>query len=239
MKYSIQGTLFPAVTFELQKGESVYSESGDMSWMSENILLNTSTRGGLIEGVKRRLAGESIFLNTFTCEEGTGLVTFTSEFPGKVVTVELSQGKELICQKDAFMCATQGVELRMHFRKRLGAGLFGGEGFILQRLSGSGVAFVEIAGEVLEISLADDERLLIDPGHIAMYEPTVDFDIQMVRGFKNILLGGEGLFLATMVGPGRVWLQTMPIDNLMHTLRRHSAGAGRRNPISMILDLFS
>lgn len=239
MRYLIQGTLFPAVTFELEKDESVYSESGNMSWMSENILLNTTTHGGLIEGFKRRLAGESIFLNTFTCEEGTGIVTFTSEFPGKVITVEVPVGKELICQKDAFMCATRDVKLEMYFRKRLGAGLFGGEGFILQKLSGQGVAFLEIAGEIIEFDLKDGEKLLIDPGHIAMYEPTVDFDIQMVRGFKNILLGGEGLFLASMVGPGRIWLQTMPIENLMHTLRSHSASTGRRNPLSMLLNLIS
>ncbi len=238
MRYSIQGTLFPAVSVELDEGESVYSEAGNMSWMSENVRFDTSTRGGLLEGIKRRFAGESVFLNTFICEEGTGVVTFSSEFPGKVVTVEISPGKELICQKDAFMCATQEVELRMHFRKRLGAGLFGGEGFILQRLSGSGTAFVELAGEVIETDLKPGEKLLIDPGHIAMYEPSVDFDIQLVRGFKNVLLGGEGVFLATLVGPGRVWLQTLPVEDLMQTLRKHTAG-GSRNPLRMLFDLFT
>ena len=238
MRYSIQGTLFPAVSVELDEGESVYSEAGNMSWMSENVRFDTSTRGGLVEGIKRRFAGESIFLNTFTCEEGTGVVTFSSEFPGKIVTVELSQSKELICQKDAFMCATQEVELHMHFRKRLGAGLFGGEGFILQRLSGSGTAFVELAGEVIETDLKPGEKLLVDPGHIAMYEPSVDFDIQLVRGFKNVILGGEGVFLATLVGPGRVWLQTLPVENLMQTLRKHAVG-GSRNPLRMLFDLFT
>jgi len=165
-------------------------------------------------------------------------VTFSSEFPGKIVTVEFSQGKELICQKDAFMCATQEVELHMHFRKRLGAGLFGGEGFILQRLSGSGTAFVELAGEVIETDLKPGEKLLVDPGHIAMYEPSVDFDIQLVRGFKNVILGGEGVFLATLVGPGRVWLQTLPVENLMQTLRKHATG-GSRNPLRMLFDLFT
>ena len=239
MRYIIQGTLFPAVTLELQEGESVYSESGNMSWMTDNILFDTTLRGGIVEGIKRRLAGESIFLNTFTCELGTGTVTFTSEFPGKVITVELVEGKELICQKDAFMCATQEVNLQMHFRKRIGAGLFGGEGFILQKLSGQGLAFVEISGEVLEYDLGAGEKLLVDPGHIAMYEPGVDFDIEMVRGFKNVLLGGEGLFLASLIGPGRVWLQTMPVENLMNTLRKHSAGGRKRGPISMILDMFT
>ncbi len=238
MRYRIEGTLFPAVTFELDENESVYSESGNMSWMSDNIIFDTTTRGGLIEGFKRRLAGESIFLNTFTCDAGTGIVTFSSEFPGKIVTVELSGTKSLICQKDAFMCATDEVNLKMHFRKRIGAGLFGGEGFILQELSGQGLAFVEIAGEVLEYNLNEGEVLRVDPGHIAMYEPTVDFDIEMVHGFKNVLIGGEGVFLATLVGPGKVWLQTLPVENMLSTLRAHSGGK-RRNPITILLDLFT
>lgn len=230
MKYKLSGTVMQTVNFELKKGEKIYSESGNMAWMSDNIKMDTSTRGGLVEGIKRRLSGESIFLNTFTCKEGTGIVTFASEFPGKVIALDMSKG-EMICQKDAFMCAEDSVNLNMHFRKRFGAGFFGGEGFILQRLSGKGMAFVELAGEVTLINLKKDQRLLIDTGHIAMYQPTVDFDIKLISGFKNILFGGEGLFLATLTGPGKIWLQSMPLANLAgkigQYLSRSAGGTGK------------
>ncbi len=213
MKYKISGTVMQTVNFELKKNEKVFSESGNMAWMSDNIKMETSTRGGFVEGIKRRLSGESIFLNTFTCTEGDGIITFASEFPGKVIDLDMSKG-EMICQKDAFMCAENSVKLQMHFRKRFGAGFFGGEGFILQKLSGKGKAFVELAGEVTMIDLKKNQRLLIDTGHIAMYQPSVDFDIKLISGVKNILFGGEGLFLATLKGPGKVWLQSMPLANL-------------------------
>jgi len=221
MKYKISGTVMQAVNFELTKGDKVYSESGNMAWMSDNIKMETSTRGGLVEGIKRRFAGESIFLNTFTCEQGTGIITFASEFPGKVIPLKFEKGKELICQKDAFMCAEDGVNLQMHFRKKLGAGFFGGEGFILQKLSGNGMAFVEISGEITEMDLKKDQVLRVDTGHIAMFEPTVDFDIELVKGAKNIFFGGEGLFFATLKGPGKIWLQSMPLANLAGKIGRY------------------
>lgn len=214
MKYKIMGTTMQTVNIELKKGEKVYSESGNMSWMSENIKMDTGTRGGFLEGLKRNFAGESWFLNTFTCEKGKGVVTFNSEFPGKVIPVEFSKGRHLICQKDAFMVAQDGVKLEMFFRKRLGVGFFGGEGFILQKLSGKGIAFFEIDGEVTQVTLKKDQSFLVDTGHIAMYEPSVDFDIQLVRGGRNILFGGEGLFLARLTGPGKVWLQSLPVSKL-------------------------
>lgn len=218
---------------ELKKGEKVYSESGNMAWMSENIKMETSTRGGLFSGLKRRFAGESIFLNTFTCTEGIGVVTFSSEFPGKILPVRIGEGKSLICQKDAFMCAEDSVKLDMFFRKKLGAGFFGGEGFILQKISGKGTAFVEIAGEITQINLKKGQVIRVDTGYIAMFEPTVDFDIQLVRGAKNILFGGEGLFLSTLTGPGKVWLQSMPFSNFaarigQYLLTRKEAGGIRR-----------
>jgi len=222
MKYKISGSVMQTVNFELKKNDKVYSESGNMAWMSDNIKMETSARGGFIEGIKRRLSGESIFLNTFTCEDGTGIVTFASEFPGKVIVLDMSKG-EMICQKDAFMCAEDSVKLEMHFRKRFGAGFFGGEGFILQKISGKGKAFVELAGEVTVIDLKKDQRLLIDTGHIAMYQPSVDFDIKMISGVKNILFGGEGLFLATLKGPGKVWLQSMPLANLAGKIGQYIA----------------
>jgi len=203
-----------ALNIELSKGESIYSESGGMSWMSDNIKMDTDAKGGIMQGIKRKFSGETFFLNTFTCQEGTGIITFTNEFPGKILVLDLTGKNEYICQKDAFMCATSDVKLEMHFRKKLGAGFFGGEGFILQKISGKGKAFVELSGEVIELSLKKGQTLKVDTGHIAMYEPTVDFDIVMVEGIKNIFVGGEGLFLSTLTGPGKVWLQTMPLTNL-------------------------
>ncbi len=233
MKYKINGTVMQTVNIELKKEEKVFSESGNMAWMSENIQMQTNTRGGLFAGIKRRLAGESIFLNNFTCTEGVGVITFSSEFPGKILPVKLSKNKELICQKDAFMCAEDSVKLDMFFRKKLGAGFFGGEGFILQKLSGKGTAFVEIAGEITMIDLKKDQVIRVDTGHIAMFEPTVDFDIQMVKGAKNILFGGEGLFLSTLTGPGKVWLQSMPFSNFaarigQYLLTRKESGGIRK-----------
>jgi uncharacterized protein (AIM24 family) len=149
------------------------------------------------------------------------LITFTPEAPGSILAVELGAGESRICQKDAFMVAQESVQLEMHFRKRLGAGLFGGEGFILQKLTGPGIAWVEIAGEVRSYDLPAGQTMQVDPGHIAMYEPTVDYDIQRVKGIKNIFFGGEGLFLATLKGPGKVWLQSLPLSNLAAKLARY------------------
>ena len=215
MEYQIVGTTLQAVILELDPGETVYSESGAMSWMSGNIQMATNTRGGGLGGMfKRAISGESLFLNEFTSVGGKGIIAFASDFPGKIVPVPLLEGQSMIVQKQAFLCAEKTVGLDIHFRKRLGAGFFGGEGFIMQKLTGPGVAFVCLDGEIVEYTLDAGQVLKVDTGHVAMYEPTVEFDIEMVKGFKNILLGGEGLFLTTLRGPGRVWLQTMPTANL-------------------------
>lgn len=215
MEYKIIGTTLQAVILELDPGETIYSESGGMAWMSGNIRMRTTTRGGGLGGMfKRALSGESLFLVEFTSEGSKGMVAFASDFPGKIVPVHLAQGQEMICQKQAFLCAEKTVTLDIHFRRKLGAGLFGGEGFILQKLTGPGVAFVTLDGEIVEYTLAAGEVLKVDTGHVGMYEPSVSFDIEMVKGVSNVLFGGEGLFLAVLRGPGRVWLQTMPIQNL-------------------------
>jgi uncharacterized protein (TIGR00266 family) len=190
-----------------------------MAWMTDGIDMKTSGRGGLGKSLGRMLSGESFFMTTYTCQVPTGMITFTPESPGKIMPVPLKGGHSIIAQKDAFMCAEESVDLEMHFRRRLSTGLFGGEGFILQRLTGPGTAFVEIAGELQLIELQAGQKLKIDPGHIAMYEPTCDFDIETIKGVMNWLGGGEGLFLATIVGPGRVWLQTMPLSNLASKIR--------------------
>jgi uncharacterized protein (TIGR00266 family) len=219
MEYKIIGTTMQAVVLELDPGETVYSESGGMAWMSGNIVMNTSGRGGGLSGaLKRAVSGEALFLVEYTSQGGKGAVAFASDFPGKIIPLELGQGQQMICQKTAFLCAEKTVGMDIHFRRRLGAGIFGGEGFIMQKLTGPGVAFVCLDGEIVEYLLAPNQVLKVDTGHVAMYEPTVTFDVEMMKGFSNIFFAGEGLFLATLRGPGKVWLQTMPVSNLARTI---------------------
>ena len=222
MEYKIIGTTLQAVILELDPGETVFSESGGMAWMSSNIGMQTSGRGGGLGGVfKRAVSGESLFLVEYTSQGGKGIVAFASDFPGKIIPINLGQGQSMICQKSAFLCAEKTVTLDIHFRKRLGAGLFGGEGFVLQKLTGPGVAFVCLDGEIMEYTLQPNQVLKVDTGHVAMYEPTVNFDVEMVQGLGNIFFGGEGLFLATLRGPGRIWLQTMPTSSLARAIMPH------------------
>jgi uncharacterized protein (TIGR00266 family) len=221
MQYQIHGTFLQSVDVQLNRGESVYTESGGMAWMQGDIEMETNTKGGLIAGLGRKLAGESLFMTTYTCRGEQGLVTFTPEAPGKVLDFQLADGQSLICQKDAFMVAESSTDLKMHFRKKLGAGLFGGEGFILQKVTGPGTVFFEIPGEAREYNLAAGQTLQVDPGHIALFEPTVDYDISMVRGITNVFFSGEGLFLARLKGPGKVWLQSLPLSNLAAKLAKY------------------
>lgn len=221
MRYAISGTVLQSLEVQLDAGESMFTESGGMAWMSDGIEMETNTRGGLMSGLGRALSGESLFMTTYTSRVQNGMITFTPEAPGKVIPIQLAPNQMVIAQKDAFMCAQNSVKLEMHFRKKLGAGLFGGEGFILQKLTGPGMAFLEIPGEVKEYNLAPGQILKIDPGHIAAFDPTVSYDISMVKGLKNIVFSGEGLFLATVTGPGRLWLQTMPISNLAQKISKY------------------
>lgn len=221
MRYEIHGTTLQTLDIYLSQSESVFTESGGMAWMTGAINMETNTRGGLMKGLGRALAGESLFLTTYSCEGNGGLIVFTPEAPGSIIPVELAAGESRICQKDAFMVAETSVTLETHFRRKLGAGIFGGEGFILQKLSGPGRAFVEISGEVRSYTLKAGQTMKVDPGHIAMYEPTVQYDIQRVKGAKNILFGGEGLFLATLSGPGKIWLQSLPLSNLASKLAKY------------------
>ncbi len=214
MKYKIRGTTLQVVDVELSEGESVYTESGGMSWMSSNISMATDTKGGIVKGLGRMLAGESLFMTTYTCNSGTGMIAFANEFPGKIIDMKLAEGQTIIAQRDAFMCAESSVKLEIHLRKKLGAGLFGGEGFIMQKVTGPGVVFMELAGEITKYTLKEGQVLKVDPGHIALLEPSVNFDITRIKGVKNMFFGGEGLFLADLRGPGNVWLQSMPLPNL-------------------------
>ncbi len=221
LQYQIIGTTLQAAVIQLPAGQQVFSERGGMSWMSGNIKMETNMEGGIFGAFKRSFSGESLFMVTFTATGSNGLVAFSSELPGKIVPLHLGEGQSVICQKDTFMCAERSVQLDIHFRRKLGSGFFGGEGFIMQRISGPGVAFMELDGEIMEYTLEAGQMLKVDTGHVAMFEPTVQFDIEMVRGFKNILFGGEGLFLSTLRGPGRVWLQTMPAMNLANKIAQY------------------
>jgi uncharacterized protein (TIGR00266 family) len=214
VKYELRGDTLPVVILTLEEGESVFTESGGMSWMSDGFEMKTNMEGGLFGGIARKLAGESLFMTTYTLNKTSGMIAFSSSFPGKIVPIHLDAGESLICQKNAFLCAERSVKLEIHLKKKLGAGLFGGEGFILQKVTGPGWVFLEIDGEVVEYQLNPGEKMKVDTGHVAMFEPSVNFDIEMVKGFTNIVFGGEGLFLTTLKGPGKVWLQSMPIGNL-------------------------
>jgi uncharacterized protein (TIGR00266 family) len=227
MEYKIIGTTMQAVILELDPGETVYSEGGGMAWMDDKIVMQTNTRGSGLGGMfKRALTGESLFLNEFTSQGGKGTVAFASDFPGKIVPVILSEGQSMIVQKQAFLCAEKTVNMEIHFRKKIGAGFFGGEGFIMQKITGPGVAFVCLDGEIMEYTLDPGRTMRVDTGHVAMYEPSVDLDIEMMRGFRNVLFGGEGLFLTTLRGPGRIWLQTMPTMNLAKAVAPYLPSAG-------------
>lgn len=217
MRYEIKGGSFPVVVCQLSGGEQMITEKGSMVWMSSNMQMETRG-GGLGKMFSKAFAGESMFQNIYTAR-GDGMIAFGSSFPGQIKAITIAPGREMILQKSAFLAAETGVELSIHFSKKLGAGFFGGEGFIMQRLSGSGTAFAEIDGELMEYELKPGEQLVVDTGNVAGFEPGVQMDIQQVPGLKNKLLGGEGLFNTVLTGPGRVWLQTMPISSVASAIR--------------------
>jgi len=214
--YKIFGDDMQIVEIELDPGEGVRAETGAMLYMEDGIEMQTSTGGGLFKGFKRMLTGESFFITTFLYHgSGKGHVAFGAPYPGKIIPLDLDKfDHEFLCQKDAFLCAAAGIEIEVAFTKRMGAGMFGGEGFILQRLTGRGMAFVHAGGTILKKELAAGERLRVDTGCLVGLSHTVDYDIQFVGGFKNALFGGEGLFLAVLRGPGTVYLQSLPFSRL-------------------------
>ena len=217
MDYEIKGGAFPIVICTLNKGETMQNETGAMAYMTSGMKMETNTGGGLFKGIGRVFSGDTLFLNFFTAEEDNQQIGFSSCTPGKIIPLELDGTSTIIGQKNAFLAAEKSVEVDIYLRKKLGAGFFGGEGFIMQKFSGNGIVFLEIDGEVIEYDLKPGEKLLADPGHVAAMEESVDFDIEMVKGVKNILFG-EGLFFARLEGPGKVWLQTMPISRLAEAI---------------------
>lgn len=217
MQYEIKGGSFPVVICHLDSGEQMITERGSMVWMSPNMQMETRG-GGLGKMFSRAFSGESMFQNIYTAN-GNGMIAFGSSFPGHIIPLEIAPGKEMILQKRAFMAAEPGVQLSIHFSKRLSTGFFGGEGFIMQRLSGQGTAFVEIDGDLIEYELKPGQQLVVDTGNVAGFEPSVNMEVRTVPGLKNKLLGGEGFFNTWLTGPGKVWLQTMPISGIAASLQ--------------------
>lgn len=211
MKYQIKGEPMPVVICQLEAGESVICEAGAMSWMSPNLEMETSG-GGAGKVFGRMFSGEGMFQNRYTARKGAGMIAFASKFPGDIRAVEITRDSPVICQKGAFLASTEGVELSVAFQQKFSTGLFGGEGFIMQKLSGNGTAFIEIDGSTIEYNLEPGQQMLIDTGYLAMMDATVKMEIQKIKGLKNVMLGGEGLFNTLVTGPGRVVIQTMPIS---------------------------
>ena len=219
MRYEIKGDTLPVVICELDAGETMITESGAMAWMSPNMNMETTTNGGIGKAFGRMFSGENLFQNRYTAKGGTGMIAFASSFPGSIKAFEIRPGKEYIFQKKTFLAGESGVNISVHFQKKIASGLFGGEGFILQRISGNGIAFAEFDGHVVEYDLKPGQQIFFDSGYLAAIESTCQIDIQTVPGLKNAVFGGEGIFNTVITGPGRIWLQTMPIYSVAGAIR--------------------
>ena len=219
MQYEIKGGNLPVVICNLASGETMITERGSMAWMSPNMKMETGTNGGLGKALGRMFSGDSIFQNRYTAQGGPGMIAFASSFPGSIRAFNIAPGRELIVQKSGFLASEETVQLSVFFQKKLGAGFFGGEGFIMQKLSGSGIAFTEFDGHVVEYDLAPGQSIVVDTGYLAAMEATCSMEIQTVPGVKNMLFGGEGVFNTVITGPGKIYLQTMPISSVAAVIR--------------------
>ena len=218
MNYSIEGEPLPVVICNLEANETMITEKGAMSWMSPNMQMETTSNGGIGKMFGRAFSGESMFVNRYTARNGNGLIAFASSFPGSIRAFEIAPGQEIVAQKSAFLASSASVEMSIFFQKRFGSGLFGGEGFIMQRISGNGIAFLEFDGHVVEYELQPGQQIVVDTGYLAAMDATCSMEIQSVPGVKNMLFGGEGVFNTVISGPGHIWLQTMPISNVAGVL---------------------
>lgn len=221
MNYNIIGDSTPAVICNLSAGETMITERGSMSWMSPNMKMETTTNGGLGKAFGRVFSGESMFQNRYTAMGGPGQITFASSFPGSIRAYQIQPGREIVVQKSGFLASEQGVSLSIFFQKKFSAGLFGGEGFIMQKLSGNGTAFIEIDGAACEYDLAEGQSMIVDTGYLALMDATCSMEVVTVPGVKNMLFGGEGIFNTVVRGPGKVVLQTMPVSALANTISRY------------------
>lgn len=228
MEYKIFGSDLPGVSVKLDAGESMYTQTSGMAWMEDGIDMSTNMKGGFLKGIGRKLAGESMFMATYTSNRSGAEIVFAASLPGRVIDVDIAPGKEIIAQKTAFLCGQPSVEISVEFTKRFSAGAFGGEGFILQRLSGNGKAFLEACGTVVEKELAHGETIKVDTGNVVAFESGAKYEIETVKGFKNIMFGGEGLFLTRLTGPGKVWLQTMTVQNFANRIIPFIPAQGNR-----------
>lgn len=226
MKYHILGTVQQTLVVELNPGQTVYSDAGAMSWMTATVNMNTTTGGGLTGMFKRAISGATAFIIDFTVNGGPGQAAFTTDFPGKILAFELDPGQSVIMHKHSFICAEKSVALDIFFNRKLGVGLFGGEGFVLQRLTGPGMVFAELDGDAVEYHLQPGQVMQVEHGHIAMFESAVKFDVTMMKGLTNILFGGEGLFLGTLTGPGRIWLHSLTMSKVAHRIGEYLPKAG-------------
>ncbi|HEY1770764.1 MAG TPA: TIGR00266 family protein [Chthoniobacterales bacterium] len=228
MQHQIIGSTMPVLEVQLAAGESVVAVSGELSWMTSTIDLSTTTQfgggGGILGAFKRVVGGGSLFMTEYRANGGDGTVAFATKLPGHIVPVDVTPGQTYMIHRHGFLCATPGVELSVGFQQSLGAGIFGGDGFLLQKLAGQCQAFVELGGEIVTRDLAAGETLRVHPGHVGMFEAGVRFDISRIQGIRNMLFGGDGIFLAALTGPGRVWLQTLTVANLAHALAPYLPG---------------
>jgi len=227
MRYEIQGGNFPVLMCTLDAGETMITEGGGMSWMTPNMQMETSSNGGIGKMLGRMVTKESLFQNNYTAQGGEGMIAFASSLPGEIVALEIAPGKEYVAQKSAFLASTAGVTLSTFFQKKFGAGLFGGEGFIMQKLSGNGTAFVEIDGSAIRYNLAAGQQLIVDTGHVVLMSASCSMDVVTVKGVKNVLFGGEGLFNTVVTGPGEVVLQTMPVPKLAGAIQPYMITQGK------------
>ena len=221
MRYQIQGETLPVVICELEGGEKMITEGGGMAWMSPNMKMETSTNVGVGKAFVSMFSCESMFQNTYTAIGCPGIIAFAASFPGSILALEISPGNEMVFQKSAFLAGEAGVDVSIFFNKKVGAGLFGGEGFIMQKFSGNGTVFAEIDGHVVEYELQAGQQIVVDTGHLAGMTASCSMEIRSVPGVKNMLFGGEGFFNTVITGPGRIWLQTMPISNVAAVLRNY------------------
>ncbi len=218
IRYHILGNIQQILSVELNPGQVIYSDTGAMSWMTSSIKMNTKAGGGLGGMIKRMASGATAFILDFEADRHSGQVSFTTDFPGKILPIELNSGESIVMHKHAFLCAEKTVQLDVFFSRKLGAGFFAGEGFILQKLTGPGICFAELDGDAVEYHLQANQMMRVEPGHVAMFDSNVTFDIEMIKGITNIFLGGEGLFLATLKGPGRIWLHSITESKIAQRL---------------------
>lgn len=220
MEYVIHGSVMPMIELEMNRGESVYAQTGAMQWMDGNIDMQTRLKGGMMGALKRSFSGGDMFTVDFTAKTDHAKVAFGHTYPGKILVFDVSEST-LICQQRGFLCATPGVDYDVHFQKKLGTAVFGGEGFIMQKFQGQGLVIVEMDGECVEKHLQPGERIKVDTGSVGAFEETVSMDIERIKGFRNMFLGGEGLFLTTLTGPGKVWIQTMPVQDMVGEISKY------------------